>query len=649
LTSPILLLSRIRFFIVFALFAFLGPNCLRGQNADEHTFKVVGNQFELDGKPFQILSGEIHYARVPRAYWRERIRMARAMGLNTIATYVFWNVHEPKPGVYDFADQNDLAAFIRIVQQEHMYVLLRAGPYSCAEWEFGGFPAWLLADPKMQTALRSNDPAFMEPVEQWMKRLAQEVAPLQIGLGGPILAVQIENEYGNFGSDQDYLNHLHQIFVEDGFTHSLLYTVDPSKALAHGQIDGVYSGVNFGTGRADSALDVLERDRPGQPLFATEYWPGWFDLWGHPHEKRPIAPQIADLNTILKRDASLNLYMAHGGTSLGFMAGASESTGAYRGNVTSYDYDAPIDEAGHPTPKFFAYRDAILKYTHQKPLPLPAVPRVIAVSPFTLTRTESLWDKLPVPIWAEVPKTMEQIGQAYGLILYRTRLKQSAENATITLEHLEDFAVVYLNGRQVGTIDRHYHQDQLVINAPEGAQLDILVENMGRLNSTKRMRDETKGVHDVLLDGEPLRGWEIYSLPMDPAPRVGPTAKPFVAGPHFAEGTFTLTQIGDTFLDTRALGMGAVWINGHALGRFWDIGPQATLYVPGVWLKKGANDVVVFELLKGNPHPKLAGLTQPILDAPTPDYANDPERQRKPRPTDEFAPGPAEKTAGSQQ
>ena len=633
----------VRFVTLLAFFGAFICSSFAEHAPAAHTFKVVGSHFELNGKPFQVLSGEIHYARVPRQYWRDRIRMARAMGLNTIATYVFWNVHEPKPGVYDFSGQYDLAAFIRIAQEEHMYVLLRAGPYSCAEWEFGGFPAWLLADPRMQTALRSNDPAYMVPVERWMKRLAQEVAPLQIGLGGPILAVQIENEYGNFGSDKAYMEHLHQIFLQDRFTHSLLYTVDPSKALARGEIDGVYSGVNFGTGHAAAGLDALESIRPGQPLFATEYWPGWFDLWGHPHETRPIAPQIADLDTILGRGASLNIYMVHGGTSFGFMAGASESTGAYRGNVTSYDYDAPIDEAGHPTPKFFAYRDVILKYTHQKPLHVPPVPPVVAVPPFTLPRTESLWDTLPAPIASDAPKTMEQVGQAYGLILYRTHLAQAAQNATLTLDHMQDFAVVYVDGKQAGTLDRHYHQDHLSIAAPAGARLDILVENMGRLNSTKKMRDETKGIHDALLNGVPLRGWKIYPLPMDPAPHAGASAKPFVAGPHFAEGSFTVKNVGDTFLDTRDLGMGAVWINGHALGRFWDIGPQATLYVPGVRLKKGRNDVVIFELLKNDAQPKLAGLTTPILDAPTPGYASDPEHQRRPKATDEFAPGPAEK------
>jgi beta-galactosidase len=613
------------------------------QAADAHHFAVAGDHFELDGKPLEVLAGEIQYARVPRAYWRQRIRMAHAMGLNTIATYVFWNVHEPKPGEYDFSGNNDLVAFIKTVQEEHMHVVLRAGPYSCAEWEFGGFPAWLLADPKMKTALRTNDPAFMVPVERWMKRLAQEVGPLQVGLGGPILAVQIENEYGNFSNDHSYMQHMRDVFVDAGFTHALLYTVDPSKALANGEIDGIYSGVNFGTGHAGMGLDLLAKQRPGQPLFATEYWPGWFDLWGHPHETRPVAPQIEDLETILKRGASLNIYMVHGGTSFGMMAGASESTGAYRGNVTSYDYDAPIDEAGHATKKFFAYRDTILKYIHEQPLPVPEAPPVIAVAPFALQPTGSLWDTLPAPITSDVPKTMEQVGQAYGYILYRTKLAQAANNATLALDHLQDFAVLYIDGKQVGTLDRHYHQDHLAITAPAGAQLDILVENLGRLNSTKRMRDETKGIHDASLDGAPLRGWQIYSLPMDPAPAYT-AAKSAASGPHFAAGSFTLDKVGDTFLDVRQLGHGVVWINGHALGRFWDIGPQGTLYLPGPWLKKGRNEVVIFELLKNDPAPKLAGLTKPILDAPTPGYATDPEHNRKPKSTDEFAPGPNETT-----
>ena len=430
-----------------------------------HTFTVQGDHFAFDGKPILIVSGELHYARIPPEYWRARLKMARAMGLNTIATYVFWNIHEPTPGHYDFTGPNDLAAFIRIAGEEGLHVILRAGPYSCAEWEFGGFPAWLLKDPKMSSALRTDNPAFMVPAERWLKRLAQETAPLLAANGGPIIAVQIENEYGNFGNETGYMEHMKRIFQSTEWNKAFLYTVDPSKALARGMLPGIPAGVNFGTGNAAHGLDALAALRPGQPLFATEYWPGWFDLWGHPHETRPIAPQLQDLETIFSRNSSVNIYMVHGGTSFGTMAGASQSTGAYRGNVTSYDYDAPLDEAGHPTPKFFAYRDVILKYTHEKPLPVPPVAPVIAMPQFTLTSTSSLFDHLPTPTTSPQPLTMEQLGQAYGYILYRKQLDQPLHDAILKLDGMQDFAAVYLDGKLVGTLDRHYHQTSLKLTS----------------------------------------------------------------------------------------------------------------------------------------------------------------------------------------
>jgi beta-galactosidase len=601
------------------------------------SFAVEGDHFTLAGKPFQIVSGEMHYARIPREYWRQRIQMAKAMGLNTIAAYIFWNVHEPQQGRYDFSGNYDVAAFIRMVQAEAMHVLLRAGPYSCAEWEFGGFPAWLLKDPKMATALRTTDLAFIEPATRWMKRLGQELAPLQIENGGPILATQIENEYGNFSNDHEYMKTMRDIFVDAGFTKSLLYTCDPSKALANGEIDGIYSAVNFGTGNAEHGLNALAALRPGQPLFSSEYWPGWFDLWGHPHETRPLAPQLVDLNYILSHGASINIYMFHGGSSFGMMAGASQSTGAYRGNVTSYDYDAPLDEAGHPTPKFFAYRDTILKYTKQPVLTVPSTPPVIAVPEFALTRSASLWEHLPKPVESEQPLTMEQVDQEYGYILYRKQLAGGLRGAKLQLDHLYDFGLVYIDGKLIGTLDRHYHQDTIALDTEKSAQLDILVENTGRLNSTKWMRDERKGMRGAMLDGQPLVGWQIYSLPMTDFPAMKADAVKNAA-PHFASGSFELKETGDTYLDVRALGKGLIWINGHALGRFWNIGPQGTLYLPGPWLKKGRNEVVIFELLGNAAAPKLAGLTKPILDAPTPAYAADPEKKKKPAADAEFGP-----------
>ncbi len=347
--------------------------CQTTATARPHTFTIEGDHFALDGKPFKILSGELHYARIPREYWHARLKMARAMGLNTIATYVFWNVHEPTPGHYDFSGNNDVAAFIKAAQEEGLHVILRAGPYSCAEWEFGGFPAWLLKDPRMSTALRTNDPAFMVPAERWIKRLAQETAPLQIGRGGPIIITQVENEYGSFAKQDTappdpthaYMTHMRDIFVRAGFTDSLLDTVDGGDELPYGGIPGVFTGVNFGIGQHQAEMDKLAAFQPGKPLVVTEYWPGWFDYWGHPHQTRRLETQLEDLDYILNRGSGINLYMFHGGTSFGFMSGANWNDNTYFSDVTSYDYGAPLDEAGHPTPKFLAFRKIFAKYACQ--------------------------------------------------------------------------------------------------------------------------------------------------------------------------------------------------------------------------------------------------------------------------------------------
>ncbi len=588
-------------------------------------FAIVGDHFERNGMPIEVLAGEIHYARVPREYWKARMEMAKAMGLNTIATYVFWNVHEPRPGVYDFSGNYDLAAFIRLAQEEHLNVLLRAGPYSCAEWEFGGFPSWLLADPKMSKALRTNDDAFMIPVERWINRLAKEVAPLQVERGGPIIAVQVENEYGNFSNDSRYMEHMKETFVRAGFTGAMLYTVDPSKSLAAGELPGVFSGVNFGTGGAERGLTALAKERPGQPLFATEYWPGWFDHWGHPHETRPIDAQVADLNYILSHKASVNIYMFHGGTSFGFMSGASWTGGDYLPDVTSYDYDAPLDEAGHPTPKFYAYRKVFAMYANGPLPPVPATPRVIQIAPFAADRASSLWEHLSSPVKSENPLTMEALGQSYGYILYR-KILRGALAGPLVLDEVHDYALVYLDGNLVGTIDRRLKQDHVDLKAARGARLDILVENSGRINSTKMMRGEVKGItHSVSIAGVPLTGWENYSLPMEdaggmrPSARRGREEKLEASGPHFLFARVKIAQPGDVFLDVRALGKGALWINGHAIGRFWNEGPQKTLFVPGPWLHSGNNEVVIFDLFHAaNGRPMLAGLAQPILNASVP-------------------------------
>ncbi|HZY71810.1 MAG TPA: glycoside hydrolase family 35 protein [Edaphobacter sp.] len=600
------------------------PLCAQKGIPAKHSFAIQGDRFTLDGKPFKVLSGELHYERIPRAYWHARLRMARAMGLNSIATYVFWNVHEPTPGHYNFTGSSDVAAFIRAAQEEGLYVILRTGPYSCAEWDLGGLPAWLLKDPASAAALRSNEPAFMVPAERWIDRLAKELAPLQIGRGGPILMTQVENEYGNYGSDHAYMEHLHQIFLKAGFTGSLLYTADNWRNIPNGSIPGLYAATNFGIGNHKGGMDALEKVRPDAPLFVSEYWPGWFDSWGHPHETRPIAPQIEDLDYILKRGAGINIYMFHGGTSFGFMSGSSLINGHFLPDVTSYDYDAPLDEAGHPTPKFFAYRKVLARYSScgsESCLPpIPAVPPVITLPQIDLTESTSLWANLPTPIASELPQPMERFGQSYGYILYRKQLS-AAVSGNLVIEEVHDYAQVYLDGKLAGTLDRRNSQSSTLSIATTGpARLDILVANDGRINSTRRMRGESKGItKSVTLAGQPLTHWQVYPLPMTAQPAA--YGHQPATGPAFFRVSFTLAKTGDVFLDIRHLGKGALWINGHAIGRFWNAGPQQTLYVPGPWLRQGSNQIVVFDLAPQSASPYVAGLAQPILDGPVADQS----------------------------
>ena len=648
------------------------------QPSPTHSFTIQGDQFLLDGKPFKVLSGELHYARIPREYWHARLKMARAMGLNTIATYVFWNVHEPSPGQYNFSGNADLVAFIKAAQEEGLYVILRAGPYSCAEWEFGGYPAWLLKDPRMSTALRTNDPAFMVPVERWIKRLGQETASLQIGRGGPILITQVENEYGSWvehdtappDPNHTYMTHMRDIFVRAGFTDSLLDTVDGGDELPNGGIPGVFTGVNFGVGSSKKEIPKLAAFQPGKPLLVTEYWPGWFDYWGHPHQTRPLQPQLDDLDYILSHGNGINLYMFHGGTSFGFMSGANLIDNQYLPQVTSYDYGAPLDESGRPTPKFHAFRKIFAKYAcpnsavilseaknprispgspqssgadiDETCLPaIPDPPPVITIPQVTLTESTPLWSNLPTPIHSDTPKSMEQFDQAYGYILYRHQLP-AAVSENLILTELHDYAQIYLDGKLAGPLDRRQHQYPLEITTTGPATLDILVENSDRINFSQAMRGEIKGItKSVTLAKQPLTDWQIYSLPMNwmevssRPERSGVERPPHFAGataaspntPTFFRAHFTLTTTGDTFLDVRNLTKGALWINGHPIGRFWNVGPQQTLYVPGPWLRTGENEIIVFDLQPSSDHPTVAGLAAPMLDAPVAETAplNQPE------------------------
>jgi beta-galactosidase len=585
--------------------------------------QVNGDRFELRGKPFQILSGEVEYARVPREDWADRLRKVHAMGLNTITVYVFWNLHETQPGVYDFSGQNDVAAFLRAAQAEGLYVVLRPGPYVCAEWDLGGYPSWLLKDHDM--VLRSLQPGYMEPVRRWMMRLGKELAPLQASHGGPIIAVQVENEYGSFQVPDDggaYMRKMEQIVRDAGFGESLLYTADGADELPKGSLLHLPAGIDYGTGDAERSIALFKKYRPNAPVYVAEYWDGWFDHWGAKHQVTDAAKQEAEIRAAIAKGYSISLYMIHGGTSFGWMNGANWDNHRYEPDVSSYDYDAPIDEAGRLRPKYYALRSMIAEVTHVTPPAVPEQKPMMTLPEMRLTETRPLWEKLPRAVEAESPLAMEDVDQAYGYMLYRTQVKSDVHAAMLHVNTLHSYARVYLDGKFIGALDRRLDQSELPLTARAGQRLDLLVENTGRINFSIELRGERAGIlGDVLLGGTALHGWQMISLPLSEPPADGYTAQP-CSGPCFYGGTFTVGAPADTFLNTERLGKGVIWVNGHLLGRFWNVGPMGSLYLPGAWLHSGSNTITVLDLnggaakVRGDDHPTYL---LPVAESTEPD------------------------------
>ncbi len=607
------LFSRRAIQVSFLLLTLLSSGLLHATQSQQpaHTFGWSGQHFLLDGKPFQIISGEMHYARVPRPYWRQRMRLMKAMGLNTLTTYVFWNLHEPRPGEFDFSGNLDLAEYIRTAQQEGLWVILRPGPYICSEWDFGGFPAWLLATPDMK--VRSTDPRFLAAAERYMKRVAQEVAPLQITHGGPIIMTQVENEYGSFGDDKTYMNAIRKMIVDSGFDVTL-YTADGASRLAQGTLPDLPAAINFGASDSpEKEFARFDQFRQNIPKMCGEYWVGWFDAWGQKHHTVPADVPAKGLDWMLSQGISVSLYMFHGGTSFGYMSGANKYT-VYTPDITSYDYDSPVDEAGRTTPKFFALRDVIRKHLPSGtvlPEPPPA-PAMIEIPRFTLKESAGLFDSLPSPARSDEIKSMETFGQSYGLILYRTRTTASGK-ALLKITEPRDYAVVYQNGKQLAIIDRGLNQTSAEVNLDPSQPLDILVENMARVNFGPNLVNERKGItQSVSLNDKDLSGWEIFPLPLTDLSKLKFSSTP-KTGPVFYRGSFTLQQVGDTYVDMRGWGKGLVWVNGHNLGRYWKIGPQQSLFVPAEWMHKGRNEVIVFDYESEGQH-SLAGIQHLVFE-----------------------------------
>lgn len=463
--------------------------------------------------------------------------------------------------------------------------------------------------------VRTSNPAFIAAASRWLHRLGKELALLQIGNGGPIIAVQVENEYGSFGQDHAYMEQIHHLLVDSGFDRAMLYTADEAPFLDKGSLPELPAVINFGSGDAKTDFAILAKSRPSSPRMCGEYWDGWFDHWGAKHRVTNAEQEASELKWMLEQGYSVNLYMFQGGTSFGWMNGANSNGKDYQPDTTSYDYDAPISESGELKPKYFLFRDVIHRATGKTPPPPPAPVAVHALPSVKLTRAAAIWDNLPKPIASEQIVSMEAVGQSYGYILYRTSVEH-AQRGDLHLEDLHSYAQVYLDGVLAGTMDRRLNQSTLLLDIRrDKTRLDILVENTGRVNFGLQIKKERAGItHKVTLAGRPVTGWSIYPLPMQDVDSFNYTASK-CTGACFYRATLQIDEPADTFLDARSFGKGEVWLNGQPLGRFWNVGPQATLYVPAPWLKKGSNEIIIFDL-KGESGRTLAFLAHSILDNP---------------------------------
>jgi beta-galactosidase len=570
----------------------------------KHTFKLGTSEFLLDEQPFQIISGEMHPARIPEIYWRQRIQMAKAMGCNTISAYIFWNFHESEEGVYDFTTGNhNLAEFFRIVQEEGMWLIVRPGPYVCAEWDLGGIPPYLLRIPDIK--LRSLDPRYMAAAEKYMTKLSEEIKPYMVTKGGPILMLQIENEYGSFGNDKNYLLKLRDIWTSLGIDIPTFTGDGPTtKMLEAGTLPGSAVGLDSGSSPEDFAL--AEKINPGVPVFSSETYPGWLTHWGEKWATRDSTDLLKEVKFLMDNKKSFNFYVIHGGTNFGYTAGANSGGKGYEPDITSYDYDAPINEQGEPTGKYMALRNLIGSYLPKgkKLFPMPLAVSAIEISPLSMLPFTSVWDNLPQPVTSVEPKTFEASGQDYGFILYRTELTD-AKSGKLTVYDVHDYATVFLNGNYIGKLDRRDSIYSIDIPATNVASplLEIFVEGMGRINYGKNMIDR-KGITDsVTLGGTKLLNWKIYNLPMDRKYifDLRSSGRSIKKPGIFFRGNFVLTRAAgnvgaDTFIDLSNFTKGMVWINGHNLGRFWNLGPQKKLFCPSPWMREGLNEIMIFDI-----------------------------------------------------
>lgn len=560
------------------------------------TFEIR-DTFYLNGKPFQILSGSIHYFRIVPQYWRDRLEKLKAMGLNTVETYIPWNVHEPKKGEFVFEGMADVAGFVKLAQELGLYVILRPSPYICAEWEFGGLPGWLLAEGGME--VRSSSPAFLRHVREYYNVLLPILKPLQLTEGGNVILMQVENEYGYFADDASYPEALRDMLREGGITVPLITSDEPkAESILGGRVEGALPTGNFGS-RTKERFAVLKEFTQGGPLMCAEFWVGWFDHWGNGgHMTGNLEESAKDLEDMI-RMGHVNIYMFIGGTNFGFMNGSNYYDGLTP-DVTSYDYDAVLTEAGDLTEKYYRYREILRKYTEIPEAECAAVKkkaygRVAVQEKAGLLQTLS---ELSVPTESMHPQSMERLGQNYGYILYTSPIRNERKLERIRLWDANDRANIFLGEeRLLNLYDRELLEEhKLQKETTEGQEIAILMENMGRVNFGPMMNRQHKGIDRcVQINGHMHTGWKQYTLPLDDVSRVDYTRGYTEGMPAFYRFRLDVEEPCDTFLELEGWGKGCVFLNGFHLGRFWEIGPQKRLYVPGPLLRKGSNEIVVFE------------------------------------------------------
>ena len=613
-----------RIFAGLLLSAFCGCAC--AAPAGQHTFAIADGQFLYDGKPTAIYSGEMHYERVPAPYWRHRLKMMKAMGLNAVATYVFWNFHEVAPGKWDWTtDEHNLRKFVQIAQEEDMLVILRPGPYCCAEWEYGGYPWWLQQQEGL--VVRCYNQPFLDACRTYVNQLADQVRDLQITHGGPIVMVQAENEFGSYVSQRPdipleehkrYSAAIRQTLIDAGFDIPM-FTSDGSWLFEGGAIEGALPTAN-GEDNVENLKKVVDAYHDGKgPYMVAEFYPGWLDHWNEPFVRVPAEHTIRQTQKYLDNGVNFNFYMVHGGTNFGFWAGANYNNETnIQPDLTSYDYDAPISEAGWATEKYMGIRELMKKYVKYD---VPEVPERIPVVKLPELYFDKTVDVLPLleqqkPVTADEPLHFEDLGQGFGYVLYRRHFNQPI-SGVMRVPGIADFATVYVDGKKVGELNRVLDCDSLQIDIPFNSTLDILVENLGRINYGARIVENHKGItQPITIGGSRISGnWNMYGLPLSQMPAVDALPEGYKTGcPVYYRAKFTLDKVGDTFLDMEKWGKGIVFVNGHNLGRYWKVGPQQTLYLPGCWLKEGENEVVVFEQLNDHRKYSLSSVTEPVLE-----------------------------------